>query len=241
VNMRRSRTVDYDVAQRRMEARERNRDLFLFSLMLTVVLIWLSLGSGQSANCMVPIIALVGLITTAKGIQVYYESPHRLPTAKLTEQEMCWLYGEDWANTTSIEEYTFAQDRIRKRRIGRWIFVLHLLVFFPINGFILYLASGITHYDEPSGKWLFGIPALWFIFLLWKAWQAFPTAAMLERRERKAGEAIELEIEALRLDKQKRGEKGKRSTHVVLSDDGELLEVPETTDTADAKSRREIG
>jgi hypothetical protein len=153
---------------------------------------------------------------------------------------MSWLYGEDWASTTSTDEYTFAQDRIRKRRIGRWMFLVHLLIFVPVNSYILILAVGVLQFDNPSGIWMLSIPLIWLFFLLAQAWYAFPTAGRLARHEQKLGAAIEREIAALHLDKQKRGEKAKRQDRLVLSDDGELLEVPETTDSTDAKSKREI-
>jgi hypothetical protein len=220
----------YGAALRRLDTRESHRELFYASLMLLAVLILLSLGNNFTPYCAVPLTALVGLITVAQGIRLYFESPRALPSREGLDQEMYWLYGPDWKSTTSVEESEFALDRIRKRRIGRWMFLLYLPVFLPIIGLILLLAPLFTQYDPAASPLLYGLPILYLIFLLWKVWQAFPTADRLARRERKAGEALDLELEVLHLDKQKRGEKAKRHSRLVLSDDGELVEVPEPVD-----------
>jgi hypothetical protein len=212
--------------------------MWLATLIIFVVIS--ILGGRPVLLCTAPFTVLAGLITAIYGVQLYYTSSQRSLSKHLIEQEMVWLYGDDWSNTTSQAEYAFAQERILKRYLSRWMFLFHVLLFIPIIGFTLYESAVYTGSSSLSIL-LYTVTAIWLLFLVRHARQAFPTAGMLERRERKVGEAIELEIEALRLDKQKRGEKDKHHTHVVLSDDGELLEVPETSDTSDAKSKREIG
>src|SRR5207302_3551373 len=95
-----------------------------------------------------------------QGIRVYYDSPRHVFPKDRIAQEMTWLYGEDWANTTSTEEYTFAEDRIRKRRMGRWMFVIHLVLFLPVNGLILYIMSRVMPYYLPGAIWLYAVPTL---------------------------------------------------------------------------------
>jgi hypothetical protein len=235
------RSEAYDAAQRRMQERERKQRTFYAWLAVLIVIIALSaLGGAGMFSCLLPLTLIAALVTAVQFVQLYYRSPQRVLSRRLIEEEMSWLYGDDWSSTTSQAEYTFAKERILKRRIGRWMFVFHVLVFIPINGSILSLASTYRRIAEPLSIFLYVMAGIWGLLLLRHAWQAFPTAGALARREPKAIEALELEIEALHLDKEKRGEKAKRKTRVVLSDDGELIELPETTDGLEEKSKREI-
>ncbi len=98
-----------------------------------------------------------------------------------------------------------------------------LLLFILVNGLLLPFL--FAEYNGPVPVWLIAVPAIWALLLLRNFVTAFPTVGMLRRRERAAAEAVELEIQSLQFAKQKRGEKAKR---VVLADDGELVEIPES-------------
>ncbi len=225
--------ADFELAQRRIEERDRRRNVFYVWRTLLIILIMANLfGGGAIHGFLVPITALVGLITAFRGIQVYYESPRRSPSAHLVEQELNWLYGDNWRGSTSAHEYALAESRIRERRMERWRFALHLLVYIPINTSLVALVWTFINYNEPSGIWIAIFPAAWTIFLIRHAIVAFPTSGMLRRRERAAGRAMDLTLQEVQHVKRKRGEKPKQ---LVLGDDGELVEIP---DTPDEKSKR---
>ncbi len=225
---------NYEIAQQRIQKRARTRNVFHtwlgFLIFLTVLTVAAAVEGGEYAFLFLITMA-VGLVTAAKGMQVYLDS---LPASNI-EKEMTWLYGAGWRDSTGVQELAIARDRIRKRWRDRWRFALHLLLFILVNGLLLPFALVFTEDNGRVPVWLLAVPAMWAILLLRNAVYAFSTAGMLHRRERAASQALELELQSLQPKKQKRGEKPK---HLVLGDDGELVEIPDTPDEPDEKSKR---
>jgi hypothetical protein len=158
---------NYEIAQQRIQKRARTRNVFYIWLGILVVLSLLTVATvplGPGCAYLVPITVVVGLVTLAKGIQVYFDAPGRSLPMPLIEQEMTWLYGENWRSGTGTEEYTFAQDRIRKRWGERWRFALHLLLFTPVNAWMLSLV--VTFIQFRVGLILLIVLMTWLILLL---------------------------------------------------------------------------
>ncbi len=80
--------TDFELAQRRIEERDRRRNIFyVWRTILIILIMAMICGGGDSHRLLLPIIALVGLITAFTGIQVYYGSPRRAPSTQLVEQD----------------------------------------------------------------------------------------------------------------------------------------------------------
>ncbi len=222
----------FEIAQQRLEARQTTRTFFFLWLGLFVALIGVSIFGGSVIQmCMLPIAGLAGLVAVWRGIVLYYSDPRRSPSPASIEQEMEWLYGEDWRETSGTDEFACAQDRIRKRLTERWRFLLHLISFVAVNTLIL-------PYLWPSGLSLYPVPLIWLVIVGYHFTYAFPLKRALERRERAAGQSVLRELNALQYGEQKTKRKPKRETHFVLADDGELVEVADTLeDTADKPKR----
>jgi uncharacterized membrane protein YhaH (DUF805 family) len=193
--------------------------LFTFAVILTIVSVATKTDIYQ---CTIPMAGIVGLIALLRGIQLYYSSTHREIKDELLEQEMSWLFGENWKETTGYQEYQVAQDRIMRRRAERPLFLLHLLVFIPVNGFIVLFGNMFVQYNEPGAIWFYITALIWLAFLIRHTIVTFPTKGMLRRREHKAGQTLLNEIQ--RIDKHK-PQKAKNDRRYALSDDGELVEI----------------
>src|SRR5687768_5273154 len=85
-------------------------------------------------QCVVPSLILVGLGIVAQAISVQVAAPKRTISTALVEQELEWLFGEDWRNSTTAVEYAFAEDRVRQRQVWRAIFPVHLLMYAAFYG-----------------------------------------------------------------------------------------------------------
>jgi hypothetical protein len=101
-----------------------------------------------------------------------------------------------------------------------------LLLSIPGIFFLVLFSSAFAQFNEPGGAWMFPVAAIWCVILVFHARSALPTKGSLRQRERAAAEAIGLEIQALGSEKAKRNAKPKLGTNLVLSDDGELVEIP---------------
>lgn len=228
----------FEYAQQRLVSRQKKRAMtllwfgifgFLVILaMLQVVNIW-------------PLTCYSLFMVFFYGLQVNYYSPQKTLPDALIEQEMGWLFGEDWRKYTGSKEYVFAQDRIRERRLHRWLFAIHFLVFVVGSGFILDFA-----YLRDDGTYInicLALPLFWaFGLLLPHAIQAFPTARMLWRRESRAAHNLPPEFYDLYpIQQPKNEEKAKTDKQYRVGDDGELVEI-EGKDEAllnDEKPKRE--
>ena len=234
--------TDFELAQRRLKERGRKRTLMLvwlgiFSFLIVVNILF----GGYVAGGLIPFMLFTLFMAGFYGLQTYYSEPQKIVDRMIIEKEMGWLFGEHWQDHTSSVEYTFAQDRIRKRRRDRWLFVFHLLVYLPVTAFALYGTFDFAvKYEELSLQPLcLSVPILWTIFLLLPhGLQAFPTDGMLARRERKVARKLQAEIDSMHPDKLKNDEKSKRGVHYVVGDDGELEEVEDEINVEDAKPKR---
>jgi hypothetical protein len=189
---------DYDIAQQRITEREKKKNTFyLWLILLGIVFLVGLIGGGQTGGLLWPIAGLIGILTAAKGIQLYYDSPKRTPPENLTRLEMSWLFGDDWQEHTGNREYVFAQDRIRRRYISRWIFLLHTIIFLLANLFIFALYSGYKDTGEPGGEWWLIFPTIWLFFYLRHAFIVFAGLERLEKRERKLGDSLRYELYAI--------------------------------------------
>jgi hypothetical protein len=225
---------NYDLA-RRLETRKRLRNVFsIWLLNLGIAVVVSVIGGGVCSPCAIPFAIMSGLIVVTKGIQLYNESPARTPSTAQTEQELFWLYGEHWQGMSGPEEQALAEDRIRKRRSGRWLFVVHLVLFALVNSVVVHWTLRLVREGGPEGLNLLIFPVVWSIFLISRFVHAFPTEGRLRRRERAYAQALETEMERLRPSKRKHSEKPKRDRVVILSEDGELIEMPEETEETEA-------
>src|SRR4051812_4486354 len=115
---------DYEIAQRRIAERQRKKTQFRASLIITVLVIFLTfLGHDVAYDavfCTIPLAVITALFTVANWIELYYTAPTRSLNATDIEQEMEWLFGDNWQEQVNTQAYALAQDRIRKRRISKW-------------------------------------------------------------------------------------------------------------------------
>jgi hypothetical protein len=219
-----SQVTEFDLAEKRFKERQRNQVLFVFWLVLFCVTITVNVIWGGIAGFWILLEVFTGIAAVAKLVQLYNTSPRHPPKTQSVEQEMNWLFGDDWQQFTGTQEYAFAQDRIRKRGLQRWGFLLHLLFFVPIGAFSLYSISFLESYGQPGGLFCLAAPIVWLIvFVIPHAIQVFPTKGMLASREQKAGAALLLELQTLRPEKLKHEEKPKHDTQYILGDDGEIM------------------
>lgn len=230
---------DYDIAQQRITEREKKKNSFYIWLFLTILIFLIGLlGGGRMASIFWPIGALIGTYVAGKGIQLYYESPQRRPQTALTNLEMSWLFGDDWQATTGTREYVFAQDRIRKRRSNRWVFLLHTIIFIFINLFIITVFYSYKDTNEPGGEWWLVVSGVWLIFYLRHGFTAFAPVKFLEKRERKLGQTLQFELTAMQSEKLKNDHKPKRDSIYRVGDDGELEEVENEINLSEDKPKR---
>jgi hypothetical protein len=226
--------TDFELAQSRIATRRRYRQSFFLWLAIFIVLIAGNVIFGSflgGATILAQGIAF--FMAFVNGVRWFYQSPFFVPQETLIKREMVWLFGEDWQDFTDAQEYIFAQDRIRKRRLGRWLFFFHIPLFLFANWLLLGISQMFTQYgtgrpDEIAVKIAFyGVVGLWTVFLIYHAIQAFPTAGMLAKRERKAAEELQHELQNMRPQKVKNEDKLKRHPLYGIGDDGELIELNE--------------
>lgn len=217
-----STTSEYGIAYQRLEDLQAKKKAFYRLLIVSIVLVGLCwVGDIKIFYAFLPIIIPLVFLNAYRGLQVYQAVHLYTPSKQLTELEMSWLFGDDWQSTATFQEYAVAQDRIRQRRYDRWVFLMHLLTF---------MTDYCLNYGGDDSLWIV-ITTVWPLVLLYHIFQAFPPPSLLERRERKAGEELRREIEAMQ------PEKSKRKMHYILADDGEMVEMqgnsPATEDNAD--------
>ncbi|MBZ0297633.1 MAG: 2TM domain-containing protein [Anaerolineae bacterium] len=216
----------YDLAQQYIEQRQRKRDHALFWLVLAALSL---LSTFAFAGCLLPLLP-IALIFAALSYNEFTARQWIPPTPQV-DQEMEWLFGENWADTADVYEYALALERIRKRRIARSRFVFHLIVFLLVaSGFLIVIFSFVlvrrTYSGMAEPPLLLLIPLIaWIAMLVYHRNRVFPTQRRLAQRERQAGEAIQRELDQMQPVKLKNEEKLKRDTYYTVGDDGELIEV----------------
>ncbi len=204
----------YQLAQGQIEEHRKKQIVFYVWLLLFVVLMLLSLlGRGQyTLSATLPTACVAGLFALVRGVGIYLNSPTR--TTKRIAEEMELLFGEDWEASVDTNTYAFALSRVRIRQQDRSGFLGHLLIFIPV-GLYLMLASPV-------------VVLVWLVILVSHAQNAFPSRDRLARREREAWEMLQLHVNQLIPDKQKRKEKPKGDVRYRLGADGELVEEEES-------------
>jgi hypothetical protein len=213
----------YELAQQRVEGRQRNRNRTILWAILAAICILLTLVAG---GCALPFAFLTGLFALLSGIEWYSVfKPWSPPPAQMND-EMGWLFGDNWQDTAGVYEYSLAFERIRKRRTARVQFFAHLAFFlvsnFAIWGLILY---NVRSFATPGPILVVVVPVVWLAVLLYHLTTAFPSRRYLIRREIHAGEAIRRELDQMQPAKLKNDDKPKRDAYYTISDDGELIEV----------------
>ena len=218
--------TEFDLAQKRLKERQRMRTFLILWLAFLLGALFLMVIFPSGSGLWIILGLIAGVLAASNGLQLRISSPNRMPRPELVEQEMSWLFGEDWRDFTSAQEYAFAQDRIRQRRLGRFGLLLHLIVFVPSAAYLVLIGTFLRSYGEALGNAALIVPFAWLIGLLIPhAWRAFPTKGMLARREQKAGSELLLELRRMRPEKLKNDEKLKRGVQYTVGDDGELVEV----------------
>jgi hypothetical protein len=222
----------FELAQLRLKERQRKKVLFIIWIAIFGVLMAINIKFGGIAWYWNPLEIFAIFMAGYYGLQLFYQAPERAPKQQLIENEMGWLFGEDWKDTSGPLEYTFAQDRIRKRRVVRWGFYFHSFFYITINAFNVFAMAPylLAHsYGEPLAPVITGIQyavsGIWTLFFISHGINAFPTSGILARREGKVGENLQSEIDNMYPSKLKNDEKSKRDVEYRVGDDGELEEV----------------
>ncbi|MBZ0286672.1 MAG: hypothetical protein K8I30_03590, partial [Anaerolineae bacterium] len=128
----------YEIAQQRIEGRQKQRFRAGIGFAMFFLLIVLTLLAGpQASACLIPLMVCFGFFALIGGIQLYYASPRGAPSAAVVETEMGWLFGDDWRDVAGTDEFILAQERIRQRRTKRAYFFLHLIIFLLVNAALI--------------------------------------------------------------------------------------------------------
>ena len=235
---------EHEIAQQRIEELQHRRSRLIIWVVLLVVLLLAALvGNIPSISCTIPLIIAGFIFASLDGIELYFASPRRAPVAETVEQEMSWLYGDDWQEQVGAPEYKRGRERVRQRGISRWHFFLHVIVFLLANVAIanLMFFENRGLFIRPS-EYLLTFEIFWLALLVRHAFMAFPSSYRLMQREQRIGQAIRDEIQRNRQrETLKWKEKPKRDVLYRIGEDGELVEVEdEFTFNEDEKPKRDI-
>jgi hypothetical protein len=195
----------------------------LFILATLVMLLSLQ-STDRSWQCTIPIMLGFGALVLKDGIELYLHTPERELSPQVFEQELIWLFGDDWQGVAGTQEYMLAQDRIQRRQDGREQFYLHLFVSLILTSYFLSILFTPPNYGLPDSLVVFAVPVG---LLIIHGYTVFPTRRRLERRERDIGRAIQAEIDRSVPEISKYKEKPKRDVRYRIGEDGELEEIPE--------------
>lgn len=229
---------DYEIAQRRIAERQRKKSQFRTALVFTIIPLFVAMLDSNTGRCLIPFTVIAGILAIVNGIEWYYSSPNHGPSETELEQEMYWLYGEDWQNQPNAQAHALAEDRIRKRKISKWRLAGHALLFFPANGWLF--ISGLTTKNGDQLGFLL-IIITWTVAFVIHAESAFPNQETLKKRESSFGNQILSELGNLQPEKTKPKEKLKRGKYYIVGDDGELEEVDDDALVVEEKPKREMG
>lgn len=231
---------DYEIAKRHAEQRQRKRRQFNFFLAAFGIVLCFGVNFLGTIipTCMLVLMSVVGLAVVAHAIELQLTAPQRQLSTALVEQELEWLFGQDWQNCTSSVEYAFARDRVLKRQGARAIFPFHALIFAIFySAFVSWLSGIFAFAPAIEPKWLIFLPLVWLFFLGRHAWNSFATRGMLQRRERAVAQAVERKLQSIQSHKIIEPDTLKPGAHFVISDDGELVEVTEDQSAAKRKTQ----
>jgi hypothetical protein len=221
--------ADQQTIQRRLAQHKSRISLLYLLLAGFTFLICVSSFIGRFLpQCVVPALILVGLGIVAQAISVQVAAPRRIISTALVDQQLEWLFGEDWQNSTSSVVYAFAEDRVRQRQVWRAIFPVHLLMYAAFYGTLVML-FGVSQVLGGGLLIIFGAITLpWLAFLALHAWVAFPTKNMLQSRERAAAREKEQQLRANQPRVARVDQTLEAGAHYAISDDGELVKVTDT-------------
>jgi hypothetical protein len=217
----------YEIAQQRIEARQKQRFRAGIAFAMFFLLLFLTLLAGPAAyGCLVPLILTFGLLALFGAAQLYYASPRGAPSIRVVEDQMNWLFGDGWRDVAGTNEFILAQERIRRRRTRRTQFYFHLTIFIlAAIAMMPLLISGI-----PSGSLLLLFPLIWLSIVIAHGLDACPSRGRLESEERQIGQAILTELDHSARDIEKRKEKPKNDVRYAIGEDGELVEIAPAID-----------
>lgn len=217
---------DYKLAEKSLKKRQTKRYYFSMWSALLVTLVLLALaGDSQINRYLIPLIMGVGAFVAIRAYDLYREARPDTGYHQRLEEEMTWLFGEGWRESTDTAAYAVAENRMKARQRERWLFLPHLLTFIPFN--TVMVLSLMTMIQNGASPLLFFIPLGWLAIIIWHGLYAFPPAGWLAQRERKAGEALQQEMERLQTLPLKNGDKLKRDVLYTVGEDGELVELSE--------------
>jgi hypothetical protein len=224
------------IPQDRIEKRRKrtNRLKLWIALFILAAVVTLLLAT-QIEVCTIPIMLGLGALALKDGIELYLHTPQRELSPHVFQQELIWLFGDDWQGIASTQEYLLAQERIQRRQIRREQFYLHLFVSLILNSFFLFMLLSPPNSVSPQA---FGIIIASLVFLIFHGYKAFPSHQQLEHQERDIGRAIQAEIDRSVPEISKYKEKPKRDVQYRVGEDGELEEISEYLE--DDKPKRDL-
>ena len=229
---------DYEIAQWRIAERQRKKTQFRTSIVFMVILILLTVIGREAGACTIPLAIIAGIFVVANGIELYYSTPEHAPSEAEIEQEMMWLFGDDWQDHANAQAYAMAHYRIHMRRIGRWKFIGHLLLFVPINSMIVIGATRSTRSTDAAI--ILSIAFAWLVIFINHARTTFPKKEVLSHRETRFGASLQSEMAQLQPTRVTPKEKLKRGKYYQVGDDGELEEVEDDALQIEDKPKRDV-
>lgn len=189
---------DYEIAQRRIAERQRKKTQFRTSLLFVAIPLLITLIDRTVGACTIPLAVIAGLLVIANGIEWYYSTPEHAPSDADIVQEMMWLFGDDWQDHANAQAYAMAHHRIHMRRLSKWKFIGHLLLFVPINSLIV---IGATRNTRPTGTAILLVIAfVWLVIFINHARSTFPKKEVLSHRETRFGASLQSEMAQLQPD-----------------------------------------
>ncbi len=234
-------TVDEKTIRQRVEKHfEDRRELLVHASIYVVVnlalwVVWLV--TGLATGVMVwPLVVMLGWGAGLAGhaLDVFARLPWRLAAAdRQVFQQMENLYGPDWREVASEDDYRKLHEAAHQTLNQRKEFYIHMAVYLLVNLAVLALWS---QWGGRTGG--FPLPLallfLWGLGLAGHCITVFSSPArMVAARERAIQQAVERETQRLYGDaphKEKR-----KHERLMLSEDGELLEVDEDDWQAEIK------
>jgi hypothetical protein len=217
----------YEIAQKRIEDRRNKSNrfkLWIVLFILAALVTQMFIDDYHFLVFSIPIAFLMGFFILMDGIELYFTSPRRQLSPHIFEQEMAWLFRDNWQDVAGTQEYMLGQERIRRRQIRQGQFYLHLCISLIYN----YL-SFASFFRQPEFGPVHALvtSAVSLGLLVFHRYKVVPSRQRLERRERDFGRAIQTEIAHSIADSPKRKEKPKRDVRYTIGEDGDLEEISE--------------
>jgi hypothetical protein len=171
------------IPQDRIEKHRKRTNRFKLWIALFILAAVVMLLSLQSTDrywqCTIPIMLGFGALILKEGIELYLHTPQRELSPQVFEQELIWLFGDDWQGVAGTQEYTLAQDRIQRRQDRREQFYLHLFVSLVFNSFFFPFVFTPPNYFSPVSLAVFAVS---IVFLIVHGYVVFPTQGGLNTR-----------------------------------------------------------